>query len=258
LLKGETMLEFTDKTAVVTGAGGNIGRETARLLAAQGANVCAVDISEDALAETLAVLKDANPDGKHLTHQADVSKPTDVQAYAAKAADISGKIDVFFNNAGIEGATASILEYPDDAFDAVLSVNVKGVFLGLKHVAAYMGEGSAIVNTASVAGLGGSPNMVAYVASKHAVVGMTKTAALEFARKGIRVNAICPAPIQGRMMRSIEDGLGVPESSMAKVIPMRRYGTAEEVAKLVVMLLSDEASYISGGIYPVDGGLRAR
>jgi NAD(P)-dependent dehydrogenase (short-subunit alcohol dehydrogenase family) len=252
------MLEFTDKTAVITGAGGNIGRETARLLAAQGANVCAVDISEDALAETLTVLKDANPEGNHLTHQADVSKSDDVQAYAAKAADISGKIDVFFNNAGIEGATASILEYPDDAFDAVLSVNVKGVFLGLKHVAAHMGEGAAIVNTASVAGLGGSPNMVAYVASKHAVIGMTKTAALEFARKGIRVNAICPAPIAGRMMRSIEDGLGVPESSMAKVIPMRRYGTAEEVAKLVVMLLSDEASYVSGGIYPVDGGLRAR
>jgi NAD(P)-dependent dehydrogenase (short-subunit alcohol dehydrogenase family) len=252
------MLEFTGKTALVTGAGGNIGRETARLLAAQGANVCAVDISEDALAETLTVLKDANPDGKHLSCQADVSNAADVQAYAAKAAEIAGKIDVFFNNAGIEGATASILDYPDDAFDAVLAVNVKGVFLGLKHVVPHMTEGAAIVNTASVAGLGGSPNMVAYVASKHAVIGITKTAALEFASKGIRVNAICPAPIQGRMMRNIEDGLGVPESSMAKVIPMRRYGTAEEVAKLVVMLLSDEASYISGGIYPIDGGLRAR
>lgn len=252
------MLEFSNKTAVVTGAGGNIGRETARLLAARGANVCAVDISKDALAETLTVLTDAHPKGHHRTCQADVTKSADVQAYARHAAEISGKIDVFFNNAGIEGKTASIVDYPDDAFDAVLAVNVKGVFLGLKYVVPHMNEGAAIVNTASVAGLGGSPNMVAYVASKHAVIGITKTAALEFASKGIRVNAICPAPIQGRMMRSIEDGLGASENAMAKVIPMRRYGTPEEVSQFVVMLLSDEASYLSGGIYPIDGGLRAR
>ncbi|MEM7734935.1 MAG: SDR family oxidoreductase [Deinococcota bacterium] len=253
------MLDFYDKTAVVTGAAGNIGQAVAQLLASRGANVLAVDIDDNALVDTLNLLKEVNPAGTHAVCQADVTHPPSVKAYALQAASlVSEGIDVFFNNAGVEGVAAPITAYPEDDFDKVMNVNVKGVFLGLKYVLYEMNSGGAVVNTASVAGLGGSPNMIAYTASKHAVVGMTKTAALEMSDENIRVNAICPAPIQGRMMKNIEQELNLSEDKMARAIPLRRYGTPEEVANFVVMLLSDEAKYLTGGIYTVDGGLRAR
>ncbi|MEM6430087.1 MAG: SDR family oxidoreductase [Deinococcota bacterium] len=253
------MLDFHNKTAVITGAAGNIGQATAQLLASRGANVLAVDIDDNALTETLKLLKAANPAGNHAICQADVSHPPSVKAYALQGASLTGEgIDVFFNNAGIEGATAPITTYPEDSFDKVMDVNVKGVFLGLKYVLYEMNRGGAVVNTASVSGLGGSPNMIAYTASKHAVIGMTKTAALEMAPENIRINAICPAPIQGRMMKKLERGLKLSEEGMSRAIPMKRYGTPEEVANFVVMLLSEEANYLTGGIYTVDGGLRAR
>jgi NAD(P)-dependent dehydrogenase (short-subunit alcohol dehydrogenase family) len=253
------MLDFYDKTAVVTGAAGNIGQATAQLLASRGANVLAVDINDNALEKTLDLLKSVNPAGNHAVCQADVTHPPSVKAYALQAASLMGEgIDVFFNNAGIEGATAPVTAYPEDSFDKVMEVNVKGVFLGLKYVLYEMNTGGAVVNTASVAGLGGSPNMIAYTASKHAVIGMTKTAALEMVDENIRVNAICPAPVRGRMMKKIEEGLKLSEDKMSKAIPMKRYGTPAEIANFVVMLLSDEAKYLTGGIYTVDGGLRAR
>ena len=171
-----------------------------------------------------------------------------------------GRIDAFFNNAGIEGLRAPLWELDEDDFDRVIAVNLKGVFLGMKHVAPAMrGDGGgAIVNTASIAGLTATPGIIAYGASKHAVVGMTKSAAAELAPE-IRVNAVCPGPIETRMMRSLErqfnpdDPQGVHDA-FAAGIPLGRYGEPEEVAALVTWLCSDDSRYISGSMHTIDGG----
>ena len=175
-----------------------------------------------------------------------------------------GSIDCFHNNAGIEGSVAPTAEYDEAMFDAVLGVNVKGVFLGLKHVLPEMIRqgGGAIVNTASVAGLVGTPGMPAYVASKHAVIGLTKTAAGEVARQGIRVNAVCPGPVDTRMIHSLEAQLspGDPASVNQRYqasLPTGRYSTAEEIANMVLFLCSDLASNTTGGHFVVDGGRTA-
>jgi NAD(P)-dependent dehydrogenase (short-subunit alcohol dehydrogenase family) len=187
-----------------------------------------------------------------------------VARYAAAVAERWGGIDCFFNNAGILGAVRPLVDYPEETFDRVLAVNVKGVWLGLKTVAPLLRArgGGVIVNTASIAGLRGSRNLVAYTASKHAVVGLTRTAALELAPDGIRVNAVCPSPIETAMVRALEEGASPANPAafherMAATIPLRRYGTAEEVAALVTFLCSADANYITGGIYTVDGGAMA-
>ena len=175
-----------------------------------------------------------------------------------------GAIDCFHNNAGIEGSVAPTHEYNEAMFDRVIAVNVKGVFLGLRHVLPVMiaqGRGS-VVNTSSVAGLTASPGMPAYVASKHAVIGLTKTAAGEVGRAGIRVNAVCPGPIDTRMIHALEAALNPddPDAVGARYqgnIPLGRYGTAEEVANVVLFLSSDLASNITGAHYTVDGGRTA-
>jgi NAD(P)-dependent dehydrogenase (short-subunit alcohol dehydrogenase family) len=247
------MLELNGKVAIVTGGGGDIGRAAAVTLAKQGAKVLVVDLNQDAIDATVEAVRAAG--GTAEGFKADVSKAAEAEAYAQKAVDAFGAIDLFFNNAGIEGPAAPIPDYPEDAFDQVFAVNVKGVWLGMKSVLPRMNEGGAVVNTASVAGLIGSPGMSGYVMSKHAVIGLTRTAALEQTDRRIRVNAICPAPIKGRMMQSIESNVGATEEDAFKaMVPMGRYGTPQEVANLAVMLLSDEASYLTGGHYTVDGG----
>ena len=247
------MLDMTGKTAIVTGGGGDIGRAAAVTLAKQGAKVLVVDVNQDAIDLTLGAIRDAGGTGEGML--ADVSRADQVEAYAQKAVDTFGGIDLFLNNAGIEGPAAPIPDYPEEDFDKILSINVKGVWLGLKYVLPRMNEGGAVVNTASVAGLIGSPGLGGYVASKHAVIGITRTAALEQAERNVRVNAICPAPIKGRMMTSIESNVGATEEDAFKgMVPLGRYGTPQEVANLAVMLLSDEASYLTGGHYTVDGG----
>ncbi|MBI2156073.1 MAG: SDR family oxidoreductase [Candidatus Rokubacteria bacterium] len=246
---------FQDKVVVITGGGGGIGRATAVRFAAEGARVVLVDLAADALAESVAAVTRNGADA--LGVAADVTRLADVQRYAEATVTRFGGVDVLFNNAGILGALAPLTDYPEEAFDRVIAVNLKSVWLGMKVVAPLLRArgGGAIVNTASIAGLRGTPSLIAYTASKHAVVGMTKTAALELARHGIRVNAICPAPIETPMARALE--AGVKRERLTATIPLRRYGTPEEVAALVTFLASPDAAYLTGGIYPVDGGAMA-
>ena len=249
---------FTGKVAVVTGAAGGIGRAACARFAADGAKVVAVDLAGSALDETVAAV--ANAGGECLTVEADVTDGDSVAGYVGAAMNRFGRIDAFFNNAGVEGVRAPLWELADDDFDKVIAVNLRGVFLGLKHVAPAMraGGGGAIVNTASIAGLSPTPGIIAYGASKHAVVGMTKSAAAELAPE-IRVNAVCPGPIQTRMMRSLErqfdpDNPQGVHDMFAQSIPMGRYGEPEEVAALVAWLCSGDSQYISGAMHTIDGG----
>jgi NAD(P)-dependent dehydrogenase (short-subunit alcohol dehydrogenase family) len=254
---------FDGKVVCITGAAGGIGRAAAVRFAAEGARVGLVDVSREGLRETLAAVEQAG--GAGLTVEADVTRAADVARYAAAVAERFGGIDCFFNNAGILGEVRPLVDYPEDVFDRVLAVNVKGVWLGMKTVAPLLRArgGGAIVNTASEAGLHGSRvPLVAYTASKHAVVGLTRTGALELARDGIRVNAVCPSPIETAMVRALEERASPTDPAgfhdrMARTIPLRRYGTPEEVAALVAFLCSADARYITGGIYPVDGGATA-
>jgi NAD(P)-dependent dehydrogenase (short-subunit alcohol dehydrogenase family) len=253
---------FHDKVVLITGAAGGIGRAAATRLASEGARIVAVDISRPGLAETVAAVERLG--GHAVSVEADVTRDAEVRRYVTTARDRFGRIDGFFNNAGILGETKPITDYPEEMFDRVIAINCKGVWLGLKHVGALMKTqgGGAIVNTASIAGLRGTPSLVAYTASKHAVVGMTRTAAMEFSRHGIRVNAICPGPIETAMTAEMHGRLDARDADevrrkMTATIPQRRYGAPEEVAALVVFLLSPEASYVNGGLYPVDGAAMA-
>jgi 3alpha(or 20beta)-hydroxysteroid dehydrogenase len=246
---------FTGKVVLITGGAGGIGRAAAVRFASEGARVALVDLSAPALAQSVAAVEKV--DGEALAVNADVTRFADVERYAGAVIERFGAIDVFFNNAGVLGTVKPLVDYPEETFDRVIAVNLKAVWLGMKVVAPLMQarKGGAIVNTASIAGLRGSPNIIAYTASKHAVVGMTRAASLELARHGIRVNAVCPAPIETEMARQFETG--VRREQLTASIPMRRYGAPEEVAALVAFLASADASYITGAIYTVDGGSMA-
>ena len=211
-----------------------------------------------------APLRAAIPDADQLlVLEGDVTDEASFAVAVAATVKAFGKIDIFFNNAGIEGPTAPIPDFPVDGFRKVMDVNVVGIFLGLKLVIPVMvkaGYGS-IINSSSVAGMTGSPGLCAYVASKHAVLGLMRAAAVGCGGKGVRVNCINPGPIDSRMMTLIEKGLGAKAAEVhdafAATIPMQRYGTPEEVAGLVAFLASDDAGYINGGAYTVHGGLTA-
>ena len=246
---------FAGKVVVITGGAGGIGRAAAVRFASEGARVVLVDLAGAALPRTVATVETAG--GEVLAVEADVTRLADVERYADAAVKRFGGIDVFFNNAGILGALKPLVDYPEETFDRVIAVNLKAVWLGMKVVAPLMRArgGGAIVNTASIAGLRGSPNIIAYTASKHAVVGMTRAASLELARHGIRVNAVCPAPIETPMAEQLETE--VKRAKLTATIPMRRYGAPEEVAALVAFLASSDATYITGALYTVDGGAMA-
>ena len=255
-------MDFKGKVALITGAGNGIGRATAVGFARDGARVVVVDRDTAGGEGTVGIIRQQG--GEALFVAADVTKSADVQAYVKAALDAYGTIDCFHNNAGIEGNVAPTAEYDEAMFDTVMGVNVKGVFLGLRHVLPVMlqQKRGAIVNTASVAGLVASPGMPAYVASKNAVIGLTKTAAGEVARSGVRVNAVCPGPIDTRMIHSLESMLspndpGSIGERYQSNIPIGRYGTADEVANVVLFLCSDLAGNITGAQYVVDGGRTA-
>ncbi|MBM4441296.1 MAG: glucose 1-dehydrogenase [Candidatus Rokubacteria bacterium] len=243
---------FDGKVLLVTGGGGGIGRAVAERFAAEGARVALADLDEAGLKGSVAAVERAG--GEAIAIRADVTRAADVQRYVDETRARFGAIDCFHNNAGVLGDIAPLVEYPEEAFDRVIGVNLKGVWLGMKHVApALRTPGAAIVNTASIAGLMGSRLLIAYTASKHAVVGMTRTAALELAPHGVRVNAVCPAPIETPMAQRLER----VRERLTATLPLGRYGEPAEVAALVAFLCSPDAAYITGGIYTVDGGAMA-
>ncbi|MBM4243265.1 MAG: SDR family oxidoreductase [Deltaproteobacteria bacterium] len=251
---------LTGKVAAVTGAAGGIGRAICERLAAEGARVVAVDLRAGDLEPVVAAVRALGSEAHAVA--ADVSVAADVARWVDEGVRRFGGIDLLVNNAGIEGVVKPLEEYPDDVFDRVLAVNVRGVFLGLKHVHPAMKArgGGAIVNLASVAGITGNGLISAYIASKHAVVGLTRAAATTYPAAGIRVNAVLPAPVETRMMRSLEEGFlpGQPaalKQMMASQIPLGRYAEPAEVAGIVAFLLSDEAGYVNGSLYTVDGGM---
>jgi len=248
---------FASKVIVVTGGGGGIGRATAERFASEGARVGLVDVDEAALKASVGAVERAG--GEALAIVADVTQSADVRRYVDATLKHFGAIDFFHNNAGVLGALAPLVDYPEETFDRVLAVNVRGVWLGMKYVAPAMRTpGACIVNTASIAGLMGSRHLAAYTASKHAVIGLTKTGALELAPRGIRVNAICPAPIETNMVKALEAGAGsTARERLTATLPLRRFGEPAEVAALVAFLCSNDAAYITGGIYTVDGGAMA-
>ena len=251
---------YAGKVALVTGAAGGIGRATAERLAREGAAVLLADLPGSALEAAADAVRAAG--GRAVAAAADVAREADVEALVGRAERELGGLDLLVNNAGIEGAVAPIESYPLDVFDRVLAVNVRGVFLGLRFggPALQRRGGGAIVNLASVAGLTGEPTLSAYVASKHAVIGLTRSAALAFGAN-VRVNAVCPSPVETRMMRSLEAGMGggaQPElvrKMVTERIPAGRYAEPAEVAALIAVLGSDEARYINGSVYTIDGGM---
>jgi NAD(P)-dependent dehydrogenase (short-subunit alcohol dehydrogenase family) len=251
-------IRLDGRIAVVTGAAGVIGIATMRLLAERGARIVAVDRRQwDVQAE----IGDLPASAQALAIAADVTREDEVAGYVRAAIEKFGTIDVFYNNAGVEGVVTSITKYPLETFRNVIDVNVIGVFLGLKHVLPVMlkqNRGS-IINTASIAGLIGATEIAAYTASKHAVIGLTKSAALECTATAVRVNCVCPGLIDSRMLSAIIEGrnpgkVAVASEKVVERIPARRLGQASEVASIVAFLASDEASYVSGSAYTVDGG----
>jgi NAD(P)-dependent dehydrogenase (short-subunit alcohol dehydrogenase family) len=255
-------IDLTGQVAIVTGAGGGIGRAVSLALSDVGAKVILVDLAVEAGRATETLITQRGGDALFVS--ADVSQQQDVEAYVKVALDTWGRIDVFMNNAAWQGEIHSIVNYPVDMFDKVMSINVRGVFLGMKYVLPTMiaqGKG-VVVNTASLAAFIGSRNLAPYTASKHAVLGLTKTAALEVARKGIRVNAVCPGPVDTEMIREIERGqskgsdVNIREQRLAS-IPDGRYADVSEVANLMVYLASDYASHITGQGVQINGGSHA-
>ena len=255
------MKRLQNKVAVITGGAGGIGQETAAHFLAEGASVVLVDVDQARLDATAKALGGGE---RVLTAKADVSNETDVKRYVEASLDRFGRIDVFFNNAGIEGAVAPLEQQDIALFDKLIAINVRGAYLGLKHVLPHMykaGAGS-VINTSSVAGLDGSAGVLPYVTSKHALTGMTKVAAIEAASRNVRVNSVHPSPVNTRMMRSLEAGFGpddaaAAKATMEKAIPLGRYGEPGDIAKLVVFLASDESRFITGAQYRIDGGMGA-
>ena len=248
------------KVAVITGGAGGIGRAVARRFIEEGASVLIVDVDKDSLADACAEIS-----SNQISYLVgDVANWNDNLEMIKIAEERYGGVDIFLANAGIEGDISSILDYDEEVFDRLMAVNIKGPFLGLKAAVPAMikrGSGSVVI-TSSIGGVRGGPRLAPYVTSKHAVIGLMKSAAKEFAREGVRVNAVNPSPVETRMMRSIEKGLmeedpDAIKKAMQSNIPMGRYAEPVDVANLMLFLASDESKFITGSIHMVDGGSSA-
>ncbi len=244
------------KTALITGGARGIGRTTAVLFAREGARVFVCDTSGDGASETVGLINAAG--GQAVSHVADVTKPAEVAAMVATAVKTFGRLDCAFNNAGISGwqigaGGKKTADWSEEAFDRMIAVNLKGVWLCMREELNQMlaQGGGAIVNTASIAGLVGLPTSSIYVAAKHGVVGLTKTAAIEYAPSNIRVNAVAPGYIETDMTKDVMARRG---QQIMATTPMNRMGTAQEIAEMVCWLCCDRASYVTGATYNVDGG----
>jgi NAD(P)-dependent dehydrogenase (short-subunit alcohol dehydrogenase family) len=246
--------DLSGRVAIVTGAARGIGSAAVRRLVDDGAHVLALDLPGAQM---------ALQDPRIVAFEGDVAEAEDWQRAVELAVARFGRLDILVNNAGISGFIGPLVDYPVESFDRVMAVNARGVFLGMKHSAPAMADGGSIVNISSISGIGGGANTLAYTASKHAVIGMTKLAAIEFAPRRIRVNAVCPAPTATEMMFELarEKSPGDLEGfrrSFEQHIPLGRYGEATEVAAAIAFLASDQASFSTGAVLTVDGGMRAR
>ena len=252
------MKRFEGKVVLVTGGGSGIGRATSLAFASEGARVVVDDIRVDGGEETVRLIKTAS--GEAIFVKADVSKAAEVEAMVQKALDTYGRIDCAFNNAGVGEPLKRVSKTTEDNWDRVMATNLKGVYLCMKYELAHMlkqGRG-AIVNTASLAGLKGLSGQAAYVASKHAVVGLTKSAAVEYATLGIRINAVCPGVIDTPLIAPNMKDRPHVQKAYIDMEPIGRLGKPEEIASAVLWLCSDEASFVVGSVFSVDGGVVAR
>lgn len=251
-------MQLDGKIALITGGSSGIGRETAVLFAQHGASLAIADLNPDGGQDTVQLIREAG--GTAVFIQTDVAQAAQVENMVNEVMREYGRLDIAFNNAGIEGAPVRTMDVIEAEFDQILAVNAKGVWLCLKYEIQQMlrqGSGS-IINTASVAGLIGAHSMSAYAASKHAVVGLTRTAAVEYARKGIRINAVCPAIIRTAMVERAIAQLPQLEHGAIQNNPSRRLGNPNEVAQAVLWLASDASSFTTGATLTVDGGLTAQ
>lgn len=253
------MSKLDQKIAIITGAAGGIGRATAETFVREGARVMLVDRDETVLR---GIASELGPTAAYCA--ADVASAEDTQRYVRATVERFDGVDILFANAGIEGTVAPIVALPIEAFDQVLAVNVRGVFLAMKFAIPEIVKrgGGAIVITSSIAGMIGSPGLSAYVASKHAIIGLAKSAAIELAPQHVRVNTVHPGPIDNRMMRGIEGQLAPGHGDEAKrafeaQVPMARYGTNQEIANLALFLASADAGYCTGAMFVADGGFTA-
>ncbi|HLB89591.1 MAG: SDR family oxidoreductase [Deltaproteobacteria bacterium] len=246
------------KIALVTGGSSGIGRASALAFAREGAKVVVADVTAEGGQETVRLIKEAGGEARFL--KVDVARAAEVETLITQTVAAYGRLDCAYNNAGIEGAFVSTTEYPEADWDRVLAINLKGVWLCMKYEIAQMLQqgGGAIVNTASGAGLVGVAGLSAYVASKHGVVGLTKTAALEYAKAGIRVNAVCPGVIQTPMVARLTSQRPEMAEALVAAEPMGRTGKPEEIAEAVVWLCSEAASFVTGHAMSVDGGYVAQ
>jgi NAD(P)-dependent dehydrogenase (short-subunit alcohol dehydrogenase family) len=247
-------MRLANKVAIITGAGSGMGKTAALLFAAEGAKIAAADITEGPVKETVAEITKAG--GEALAIRADVSKAADVKHMVDEAIAKFGKVDIIYNNAGIEGESAFLSNMTEEAFDRVIAINLRGVFLGMKYVLPHMmkAHSGSIINTASIAGLVAVKGGTAYSAAKAGVIAMTRVAALEYGRYNIRVNAICPGAIETPMAERIRAGAKPNPAAIKRISVLERMARPDEIAKVALFLASDDASFATGAPFIIDGG----
>jgi NAD(P)-dependent dehydrogenase (short-subunit alcohol dehydrogenase family) len=249
---------MSKKVCVITGGAGSLGLESARLMLKEGAKVMLVDNKQALLAKAVNELGGEGDDVSSVV--ADVSNTQQTRNYIERTVQTWGKIDVLFSNAGISGVIKPITEFPEEVFDAVMAANVRAAFLACKYGLPHMNEGGSIIINSSVVGVTSDPGICAYATSKHALIGLMRTVAKEVARRGIRVNVVCPGPIDNEFQANVEVGLSEALGTDATTFldsatPLGRHGNAQEIARMVLFLASEQSSYSTGSVFMADGGM---